>query len=272
MQSDIIQANIDVHSRMAGTYNSAEPHFRPENQAKVRGILEDLSKRCGGARLLDLGCGTGFILGLAKDLFSELHGVDVTQAMLDKVDCSSGNIFLHKAPAEKLPFPDQAFDLVTSYSFIHHVFDTQAVLREAHRVLRPGGMLYIDLEPNRLFWEHLSTLPKDQPLSPMLKKAHASVAEVDAKVQQQYGIPKDVFNKAEYGKSILGGLAAREIEQHARAIGFVRCEAQYDWFLGQGDVMHGQSFEAAAMVEQYLRSISPLSDHLFKYIRFILTK
>src|SRR5688572_19404058 len=100
MRSEVIRANIDVHSRMADSYNTAEPHFRPENQAKVRKLLEDLRRRSGNNRLLDLGCGTGFILGLAKDLFEELHGVDVTQAMLDKVDRSSGNIHLHNAPAE----------------------------------------------------------------------------------------------------------------------------------------------------------------------------
>lgn len=272
MQPDIIQANIEVHRRMADSYATTEPHFRPENQSKVRGILTELRARCGGGRLVDLGCGTGFILQLAKDLFTELHGVDVTQAMLDKVDRSSGNIFLHNAPVEQLPLPDAAFDLVTSYSFIHHVRDYRAVLREAHRVLRPGGLVYIDLEPNRLFWERLSALPPDASHSPLLRQARIGVTETDIKVQEQYGIPKELFNLAEYGKAILGGVDRAELHEASRALGFSACESQYEWYLGQGEVMHGQSFEAAAVVERYLRSIAPLSDHLFKYVRFILTK
>lgn len=103
MASDIVRANIAVHTRMADSYNQ-EPHFRPENQAKVRGTLEQLAERCGGGKLLDIGCGTGFIIHLAKPLFQEVHGVDVTQAMLDQVDCSGGNVQVHNSPAETLPF------------------------------------------------------------------------------------------------------------------------------------------------------------------------
>ncbi len=158
MSSTVVEANIQVHSRMAGTYNELEPHFRPENQAKVRRVLETLRARCGGGTLLDLGCGTGFIINLARDLFDQIHGVDVTQAMLDRVDRSSGNVTLHRAPAEHVPFPDGTFDMVSAYSFIHHTEDYWAVLAEARRVLKPGGICYVDLEPNKTFWDRVSAL------------------------------------------------------------------------------------------------------------------
>ncbi len=46
--TEVMRANIEVHTRMIDQYNS-EPHFRPENQAKVRDVLEDLARRSGGA-------------------------------------------------------------------------------------------------------------------------------------------------------------------------------------------------------------------------------
>jgi ubiquinone/menaquinone biosynthesis C-methylase UbiE len=47
------------------------------------------------------------------------------------------------APADKLPFDDGFFDVVTVCTAFHHVPDVEAFAREAHRVLVPGGALYI---------------------------------------------------------------------------------------------------------------------------------
>lgn len=153
MLSEVVKANVAVHTLMADSYNTNEPHFRPENQAKVRRNIEQVKQTTNGNRLLDIGCGTGFIINLAKDLFAEIHGVDITQAMLSKIDTSVGNITLHNTIAEKLPFEDGYFDVVTAYSFIHHLEDYRPVLSEVKRVLKPEGIFYIDLEPNKLFWE-----------------------------------------------------------------------------------------------------------------------
>lgn len=276
MNSEVIQANIEVHTRMAESYNRDEPHFRPENRAKVRAKLERIRKP-GDRTLLDLGCGTGFIIDLAHDLFDEIHGVDVTQAMLDKVDVSRGKILLHNAPAESLPFEDEYFNVVTSYAFIHHVEDYTKVVREAFRVLKPGGRVYIDLEPNRLYWAAIEDLEKrgpaaDQALSAIVVKEIDSVLHTDDRVQKEFGIAEDVFNKAEFTKSILGGIDPWVFPRQCREIGFSRCDVSFEWFLGQGAVMHGQSFAEARTVEDYLRSVLPLSAHLFKYLQFVLTK
>src|SRR3546814_19080872 len=101
--------------------------------------------RAPGRRLLDGGCGTGFIIHLAADVFEKIDGVDVTPAMLRQVDISRGNIAVHEARAESLPFPDCSFDAASAYSFLDHLEDYSAVLRDVARVLNSGGLFYIDM-------------------------------------------------------------------------------------------------------------------------------
>lgn len=274
--SDVMRANVIVHTRMVDDYGN-EPHFRPENQRKVRAMLESLRSRVGGGRLLDLGCGTGFIINLARDLFKEIDGVDVTPAMLAKVDTSSGNVRLHNQPAERLPFADGHFDLVTCYAFIHHVEDYSAILKEAFRVLRPGGLLYVDLEPNRTFWRSMTQLEERKAnsgaeFSDIVEKEIVAVLHNDSEVHGQFGIDAETFNKAEFTKSILGGIDADEFVKRCALTGFSSCTPTFQWFLGQGAVMHGQSFEAAELIESYLQRIVPLSTGLFKYLRFVAVK
>lgn len=275
MYSEVISANIEVHTKMIDVYQN-EPHFRPENKQKVRGVLEALHSE-KTKRLLDIGCGTGFIIDLARDLFEEIHGVDVTAAMLRKIDTTSGNITLHNMPAEKLPFTDNYFDMVTAYAFIHHVEDYRVILKEAFRVLKPGAQMYIDLEPNKLFWDLINqynALPSEnkEELSEIVLKEIQSVLFTDDLVEKEFNIEKSIFQKAEYTKSILGGIEPNEFTKDAKAIGFSHCEVSFQWFLGQGNVMHNESLENAIAVERYLNKLLPASGSYFKYLRFILTK
>jgi ubiquinone/menaquinone biosynthesis C-methylase UbiE len=274
MTSAVVQANIDLHTVLADSYDESEPHFRRENKDRVRAKIEGLQKRCDGNRLLDLGCGTGFMIGLSKDIFTEIHGVDVTQAMLDRVDRSGGNITLHLTTAESVPFSDDYFDLVTAYSFLHHTEDYRRILREAFRVLKPGGVCYTAQDPNRLFWTAVRQLNDRVPesLQSIVAKAYDAVLNTDAILEQRFGTPQSLVQAAEPVRAILGGLDPTEVEQDAAAIGFRSCEVRLEWFLGEAEVMHGQSSEAAAIIDAYLRSASPLTNHLFKYVQLTLVK
>ena len=269
---DVRDANILVHSRMAAEYNEREPHFRPENQAMVRARLERLRRDFGG-RLLDIGCGTGFIIDLAVDLFDDVRGIDLTPAMLAHVRLRP-NVQVYTADAARLPFEADCFDVVSAYSFMHHLQDLDPVLAEAHRVLRPGGCLYVDLEPNRHFW--LNAMSVRDSIGPstaaLAREEVASVLDTSARVEAEFGIPADVFDLAEYNKSITGGIDPDEFTEKAQRAGFGRVEVTYEWFGGQGKILHGVSAVAAAHVDDYLRQALPLSRGLYKYLRFLATK
>ena len=269
----VLADNITVHTRMADTYQRDEPHFRPENRAKVRANLLRISEQTGTRRMLDVGCGTGFVIALVVDTFDEIHGIDPTRAMLDKVDVGSGNVVLHEGVAEDLPFADDSFDLVTAYSVFHHLADHRPALAEIARVLRPGGVLYVDLEPNRDFWQALADVERRHgdradDLDPIVARELSAVLHVEEDVSERFAIDPDVFRSAEYIKSELGGFVAAEFEGDARAAGFSSCETTYEWFLGQASLMHGPDPREAKTVEAHLRRLLPVSARLFKYLRF----
>ena len=264
----VVAANQRVHATLASVYNETEPHFRPENRAKVRRRLEQLSKASPcSERMLDLGCGTGFLLGLASDLFDRLDGIDATPEMLERVDLTPGNIHLHQGVVENLPFEDETFDIVTAYSFIDHLDDHRRVLREANRVLRPGGQLYVDLVPNRSFWDAIydASESSGRPFDHAVEKEIEELVNHEQILHEKFGIAPTDWRLAEPAKSEGKGFLATELFADAVDAGF-EPEIRHEWFLGQAPLMHGTSFEAAEIVDAHLRSLLPVSGRLFKYL------
>jgi len=276
-QQEVIEANIYVHSSIADRYNN-EPHFNPENQAKVRKIIEkiitQLPKEFSDLKLVDFGCGSGFIINIVKDIFKEIQGVDVTQAMLDKIDLSSGNIQLTNGMAEDTPFADNRFHMATAYSFMDHLVDYKALLKEAYRVLKPGGIFYIDLNPNRYFWEALGEAEKDKEFTKteLFNKEIYATIHNDDRVSKMYNLDIAKLKKAEPTKNDDCGFNPHEVINAAQIIGFTKTNFDLHWFLNQANVMHQKSFTLADEIDEHLTKLLPLSKHLFKYIRFILQK
>ena len=96
--------------------------------------------------VLDVGCGTGPVIELLARKYPEKHfvGLDITPAMIE-VAQSKGlpNAEFVVGDAENLPFGDGSFDALLCSNSFHHYPNPGAFLREAHRVLHPGGKLIL---------------------------------------------------------------------------------------------------------------------------------
>jgi len=91
---------------------------------------------------LDVGCGRGDLLRLGRTHLAQAVGCDVSTEML--ADCTGLEV-VPQTETNKLPFPDERFDLATAVCVYHHVAPAArpALTREIARVLRPGGMACI---------------------------------------------------------------------------------------------------------------------------------
>jgi len=248
---------------LVGNYKG-QPFFRPENRQRVRKLLIAFSREAGNQCLLDVGCGTGFILDLAHDLFQRLEGIDVTPEMLACVT-PRGNLTLRLGQAENLPFPASSFNVVTCYSVLHHIEDPQSVFSEIRRVLKPGGLFYADESPSQHFREFLLQNAARIEEQPQLKvELHAVLHEVEA-YESLYGIPEDVTHQAMVQNCDRGLLTEESLRNVLAHVGFERVQIEYRRFLSQPPLEDKFGGPYVRAVEHYLTSMLPLSRGFFKY-------
>lgn len=99
-----------------------------------------------GERILDIGCGVGAYVRKLGELSDRVYGIDIDPARVRQGEGGG----LAAGASEQLPFATGAFDAVILNEVIEHVRDDAETLREACRVVRPGGHVVI-FAPNRLF-------------------------------------------------------------------------------------------------------------------------
>jgi ubiquinone/menaquinone biosynthesis C-methylase UbiE len=184
------------YSRCIDTRNEMDMQFYTDRMYIVHDsflsilppLLQKVRKGTDSIKVLDVGCGDGVILDACNTIRHrdgidmDLYGLDVDKSAMDHMDFKVHKIV---ASCTKIPFEKNTFDLVTSSQTIEHITlkDLQKTLKEIYRVLKPGGLCYLET-PNpesvlahtmgKEWWMyldlHLILIPP-LPLSRLLKKA-----------------------------------------------------------------------------------------------------
>ncbi len=142
-------ANIYFHNVMAPDYEqdrSTKGIFGPTCQRRIDEAVQEMRSRTSGDIFLDIGCGTGNILGHAARHFGRAIGMDVSPGMLALSHARGLRVV--GGAADAIPFRPGTVDAVSVFSVLHHLYDPKAVLAQIARVMKPGGVLYTDWDPN----------------------------------------------------------------------------------------------------------------------------
>jgi len=125
-----------------------------EIEKEIYQIIKNNVKNLKRKKILDMGSGLGGFLIVCRDNKTQATGIEIDPYAVEITKLRTGsnkNIVL--GDCEKVPFPDNSFDLVASITVIEHVKNPLKYLKEAKRVLKKNGKLIL-FAPNYLFpWE-----------------------------------------------------------------------------------------------------------------------
>ena len=156
-----VARNIAIHDRIARRYEKIHGEiFNPVEQARLTKALararDAIETKEGPRRALDFGCGSGNLTRRLLDLGFGVTAADVSPGCLQFVERRFGGQLLSTKRMngrDLSEIDDASFDLVATYSVLHHVPDYLAAVDELARVCKLGGVVFIDHEPSEDFWQ-----------------------------------------------------------------------------------------------------------------------
>jgi ubiquinone/menaquinone biosynthesis C-methylase UbiE len=146
-----------AHDRDVAAFDERAPGYEDGWLSKLHHDIADrtadlaLSRSPAPSSILDVGCGTGYLLrqlAVRVPAAAELAGIDAAPAMIEMARemapaARGGRLRFTEGVAEQLPYPGETFDLVVSTTSFDHWADQQAGLTECARVLAPAGHLVL---------------------------------------------------------------------------------------------------------------------------------
>lgn len=139
------RAQTELHRHLAPRYELryADAASRAFHAAWHRDLVRELEP---GARVLEIGCGTGRLLADLLDRQEnrwEVVGLDLSVDMLQHARTHAADARCVLGDGERLPFAAMSFDALILKGCLHHLRDHRGFLLEARRVLRPGGRVIL---------------------------------------------------------------------------------------------------------------------------------
>jgi ubiquinone/menaquinone biosynthesis C-methylase UbiE len=175
---------------------------------RYKTLLIEQANAQPGQKVLDLGCGTGTLAIMAKEMQpgAKVSGLDADPDMLKVAKFKAGeqntDVTFDVGFTNELPYSHESFDIVMSSIMVHHLKtpDKEQTAREVFRVLKPGGELHIIDFGKPVSWY-------GKLLRPFLHNFEEANDNIDGKLPEMFGAPGLKTEVTGYFYTFFGDLA-----------------------------------------------------------------
>lgn len=211
----VTQANKKIYNQLADKYEIIDARRSQDLSIWLRKRLEKVSTGLGAnANILDIGCGEGFVLKSAKGLFYKMYGIDISKKILRTLFTIDSLPIC--ADAQEIPLKKNSIDVVVLFSVMHHLYDYRPILKEIHRILKTGGIVYMDHDLDKTFYMNYKFF-----INMYRRLSHKERAIEDLEID------KELYKLSEFHSD---GIDSRGLENYLASLGFKVVESYYHWY------------------------------------------
>lgn len=213
----IARINAQYHDMLAPVYDT----FKEQNHPKVLDFYKLLIKKIykkyitdekKTLKILDFGCGTGYLEQFLKPKQNKITGIDVSSKMLSLAKKKYPNVNYKKQDIYQFKAHEK-FDLIVENSVLHHLKDYEEVLVTCSKLLKPSGVFFGGAEPNYYCYHYLSIFKF------LIRKVLA-----DKRTLKTKDIKESLEPLAEYHMYFSEGFNPYEFKNKLMSLGFSRVE------------------------------------------------
>jgi ubiquinone/menaquinone biosynthesis C-methylase UbiE len=133
--------SVSAYNKKAEQYENT---FDGKFTQRFKTLLVENVELAEGMRVLDVACGNGRLLHmLAGKCAIRGYGADISNKMIEQAERLNAEMQFVVGRCEELPFADNLFDVMTVCAAYHHFPDVRGFAKEAYRLMKPDGKLYI---------------------------------------------------------------------------------------------------------------------------------
>lgn len=226
MHEKVKQANKEFYDIVSTSYEHIDGKRDATTEQwitkKLRKISEDIdpsatsNAKKGEKLLLDIGCGSGFIMRNAQPYFNKIVGVDISHKIL--VPLQKQGYLVVCADTDHLPFKKESFSMISCFAVLHHLYAYNCFFREAHSVLKKNGIFYSDHDLDHAFSKRFS---------PLFKLYRFFFNEEKKYKRKEKRISSELYHFTEIHNT---GISTEKIIKIIQDTGFTFIQTSYHWF------------------------------------------
>ena len=213
---DAREANRKFYDIAAKVYERVDGRRPQEAPNWLRAELEKIKREAPEGPLLEIGCGAGWLLKAAEDLFPVRYGCDLSPEILAIAKNRSRGV--SASGAESLCFKDGSVAVAAFFATLHHLPEWRPPIEEAARILKPGGVIYCDHDIESEFINRHRTLVK----------AWRGIRKPWDKYRQaEPKLTEELYRSAEWHED--EGVSAARIREILEKTGFEKINMTFHW-------------------------------------------